>query len=310
MGRIGPGTNLQLNTSFFSGWAGNHFIWCGVSNGTGGLNLTIQDAHSNVLAQTTAFLQIMDIKQMYERWTVGDNPSNAPATTAYVAQDSLVAGELPFQYASPITSATPYVLFVHGWNMPLWLKDRWQSTFKRLYWQGYQGRFGSFRWPTGYGFTGDLSQIVTNLAEKDNYDGSEYNAWLSGTGLLNKLNDLNAKYPGNVYLLAHSMGNVVAGAALRLAGANQVVNTYVASQAAISAHTYDDTVPDYSFDVTLGSVDVNLGPATPNIYGNWLAGNNGGGAGKVMSFYNTNDYALARLHWQLDELWKPDILTP
>ena len=34
-------------------------------------------------------------------------------------------------------------------------KDRFAETaFKRLYWQGYQGRFGSFRWPTDYGFNG------------------------------------------------------------------------------------------------------------------------------------------------------------
>ena len=38
-----------------------------------------------------------------------------------------------------------------------WEKDRFAETaFKRLYWQGYQGRFGEFRWPTSYGFTGDI----------------------------------------------------------------------------------------------------------------------------------------------------------
>ena len=55
---------------------------CGVSNGTGGLNLTIADGSGNVLAQSTAYLQIVDIKQMYERWTVGDQPNVAPTTNA------------------------------------------------------------------------------------------------------------------------------------------------------------------------------------------------------------------------------------
>jgi hypothetical protein len=37
--------------------------------------------------------------------------------------------------------------------METWEKDRYAETaFKRLYWQGYQGRFGSFRWPTGNNF--------------------------------------------------------------------------------------------------------------------------------------------------------------
>jgi hypothetical protein len=102
------------------------------------------------------------------------------------------------------------------------------------------------------------------------------------------------------------MGNVVAGEAIRLEGSNQIVNTYVASQAAVPAHTYDTNVPDYSFDLTVGGFAYNLGPKVPNIYGGWFAGNYGGGAGNVISFYNTNDFALSRLHWQLNQLVKPD----
>jgi hypothetical protein len=129
---------------------------------------------------------------------------------------------------------------------------------------------------------------------------------------LNKLNGLNSQYPGHVYLLAHSMGNIVAGEALRLAGNNQVVNTYVASQAAVTAHAYDTNIANYSFTVTTDAGQFNFGPHTPNIYGNWFAGNNGGAAGHVINFYNANDYALSRLHWQLDQLFKPDqvVATP
>jgi hypothetical protein len=315
VGRLAPGGSVQLNASFFSGWAGNHFIWCGVTNGSGQLNLTIADASGNVLVQASQWIQIVDIKQMYERWTVGDNLNNAPATTASLATENLPVDASAFQYSPPQDTNTPYILFVHGWNMESWEKDRFAETaFKRLYWQGYQGRFGEFRWPTGSGFTGDFSQIYNDPQEKDNFDNSEYNAWLSGAGLLNKLNDLNAEYSGHVYMLAHSMGNVVAGEALRLTDTNQVVNTYVASQAAVTAHTYDDTISDYSFEVPinvpgLGIVNVNFGPKTPNIYGDWFAGNNGGGAEHVISLYNTNDYALSQLHWQLDQLFKPDTLV-
>jgi len=302
IGRLAPGGSIQLNASQFNGWAGNHFIMCGVSNGTGGLNLTIKDGNGNVLGQATSYLQIVDIKQMYERWSVGDNPNNAPTNTAYIVSDGLTAGEMPFRYSNPATAGTPYIMFVHGWNMQYWEKDRFaESAFKRLYWQGYQGRFGSFRWPTGFGFTG-WQTIATNLTEKDNFDSSEYQAWQSAQGLLNKLNDLNGQYPGHVYLLAHSMGNVVANEALRLSGSSQVVNTYVASQAAVSAHTYDTNVANYSFYYPPWSLSAD----TPNIYGNWFSGNNGGGAGQVVSFYNVNDFALQRSVWQRDELLKPD----
>ena len=315
VGRIEPGQSVQLNSSFFSGWAGNHFIWCGVSNGMGGLNLTIMDANSNVLAQTTAYIQIKDIKQIYERWTLGDDLSVAPSTNAIPATDNgFPLGSPGFQYPLPQETNTPYILFVHGWNMESWEKDRFAETaYKRLYWQGYQGRFGLLRWPTGNDFTGDMSQLIANPTEKDNYDGSEYNASLSGLGLLNKLTSLNAEYHGHVYVLAHSMGNVVTGTALRLAGNSQVVNTYVASQAALSAHLYDATIPEYSFtrSVPLGPIMINysFGPVTPDIYVNWFATNNGGGAGQVISFYNTNDYALNANHWQLDQLFKPDVLV-
>jgi len=308
VGRLAPGGSIQLNTIQFSNyWAGNYFIWCGVSNGTGGLNMTIADANSNVLAQSTAYIQIVDIKQMYERWTVGDSPTNAPTTNAVLAaDDGFPTGVPTFQYPLLQNTNTPYILFVHGWNMESWEKDRFAETaFKRLYWQGYQGRFGEFRWPTDYGFSGLWQIIATNITEKDNFDGSEYQAWQSGQGLLNKLNNLNAEYSGQVYLLAHSMGNIVASEALRLANDTQVVNTYVASQAAVSAHTYDEDtndVPDYSFYYPPWSASAD----TPNIYGNWFATNNGCGAGQVISFYNVNDYALQHSVWQLDELLKPD----
>ena len=79
--------------------------------------------------------------------------------------------------------------------------------------------------------------------QKDNFDLSEYQAWQSGSGLRNLLTLLNGEYPGHVYLLGHSMGNVTVGEALRLSGATRLVNTYVSSQAALSAHTvrWDDT---------------------------------------------------------------------
>jgi len=306
IGRLGPGQSIQLNAiQFANGWAGNHFIMCGVSNGTGGLNLTIADASGNVLAQSTSYLQIVDIKQMYERWTIGDMPSIALKTNAVPATEDLSIGASAFQYTQPQDTNTSYILFVHGWNMERWEKDRFaESAFKRLYWQGYHGRFGVFRWPTENGFKG-ISSLATDPSEKDNFDRSEYTAWQSSVGLLNKLKDLNAEYPGHVYMLAHSMGNIVAGEALRLAtqqGLGHLVNTYVASQAAVSAHTYDTNIANYSFNYFPWRSQA----VTPNIYGNWFLGNNGGGAGQVVNFYNTNDYALQRSVWQLNQLLKPD----
>ena len=295
VGRLAPSGSIQLNANYFgSTWRGNHFIWCGVSNGTGGLMLTIADANSNVLAQSAVYIQIKDIKDMYERWTVGDNPNIAPLAVATNAYNDLPTGEMPFHYNVNTDASTPYILHVHGFNMKTWEKDRFAETeFKRLYWQGYQGRFGEFRWPT-------TVQGVLNLATAFNL--SESNAWASAPALLNLLNILNTEYPGNVYLTAHSHGNVVAGEALRLAGNNQVVNTYIAMQGAIAAFAYDPTTPirEPRLDPT-DSYDryaaywTNGAPC----YFNGIQG-----AGTFVNFFNTNDYALTQL-WEPDQNLKP-----
>jgi len=318
-GRLGPGQSIQLNVARFmqpGNWLGNYYIWCGVSNGTGGLTMTIADGSGNTLAKTTAYIQIQDIKQMYERWTVGDNPNVVPLAVATNAVNDLAVGTMPFNYISTSDTNTPYILFVHGWNMRTDDKDRFAETaFKRLYWQGYQGRFGEFRWPTGFGFTGSTLQALTDAR---NFDNSEYQAWQSAQGLFNKLYDMNAAYPNHVYLMAHSMGNVVAGEALRLAGNSQVVNTYVASQAALPAHDYDATVTTpyllpfsywYPSGPLWGAGEQNYGPNTPNIYVNWLATNTAA-VDRRINFYNQNDFALAMPRWGFDQITKPDYIPP
>jgi hypothetical protein len=287
VGRVSPGQDVTLPVILLENSYGrNHLIWCGVTNGSGQLTLTIADANSNVLAKTSVYIKVVDIKQMYERWTVGDESAVAPTNEAVPATDNLPAGASAFQYLPP-TANTPYILHVHGWNMPTWLKARYAETeFKRLYWQGYQGRFGAFDWPTYTGFT--------------TYDPSEFQAWNSAPGLLNLLTQLNAEYPGQVYLTAHSMGNVVAGEALRLAGSDQLVNTYIAMQGAVSAHTYDPTTPDYG-----------TYPEPDRYADYWTNGapsyfNGSAGAGTYVNFFNTNDYALNK--WLTDQYYKPDAL--
>ena len=107
VGRLGPGGNIQLNASTFSNnWAGDHYIWCGVSSGSDQLNLTVADGSGNTLAQSSQYIQLQDIKQMYERWTVGDAPGSTPASVATNAEDNFSAGTpaAPFnyQYHAPI----------------------------------------------------------------------------------------------------------------------------------------------------------------------------------------------------------------
>jgi Alpha/beta hydrolase family len=275
-----------------------HLLFDAVSQGSGKLVVSIykNDGVTKLGESQPTYLKLQDVKEMYERWTV-DNGSGSPTTTA-----SLAPG---YSYDPTIPAENDYILFVHGWNLAPWERDAFAETaFKRLYWQGYKGHFGAFQWPTQYGFSGNISGIL----DADNFDNSEFNAWYSATGLLGLLNNLNSQYPGHVYLVAHSMGNVVAGEALKLAGSSQVVNTYVAMQAAVASHAYDPTTYVRTNDLNLYGIGYNS--HAPNYYASYYT--NGApcyfdgtaGAANYINFYNQRDYALAR--WEVDEDFKPD----
>lgn len=287
VGRLQPNSPVLLNNLFLlSGHASDYLIFCGARRGKGEIVLTIKDG-DNVLATTSTWVQLKDIKEMYERWSVCGIGTNAPTSTAYREVEGLPPGIPPFKYAQPNDPNTPYILHVHGWNMNPWEKNRFAETaFKRLYWQGYQGRFGSFDWPT---YTGMLS-----------FDRSENMAWQSAAPLRNLLVNLNSLYPNEVRLTAHSMGNVVAGEALRTNAT--LVHTYVAMQAAIPSHTYDPTTTNRS----LGLLD----SGTPNRYAEYWT--NGAscyfygttGAARYINFFNKEDWALGL--WETDQDSKPD----
>lgn len=70
---------------------------------------------------------------------------------------------------------------------------------------------------------------------------SDAKAMASGVGLASKLQDLNNDCGANVFVFAHSMGNLVASEALRN---GPTVNVFIASQAASVACAYDATGPE------------------------------------------------------------------
>ena len=226
----------------------------------------------------------------------------------------------------PSDEAKDYILFVHGWNMSPFDKDWFSDTaFKRLWHQGYKGRFGAFRWPTFFfdrGLFGIPLPVPDDweLPERTHFDASEHRAWASASGLLGLLGQLKGgQFHGKVRMMAHSMGNVVAAEALRQAGGN-VAHTYVASQAALSAHCYDAAAPLMPY--------YGQPKTTPNVYGyhwqpgvtsfpdQWQAENRPsymhanymqGKAGRYVSYYNDEDWALRWPRWQATQQSKPNI---
>lgn len=305
-------------------------IFDGVGIGKGRLALVFVKDGKIIGEANGVWLDLKDMKSLYERWTVGDGPAansngdgggGAPAAIAVISQARLPSGVTACQYTASNSglslpddpNGNKYILFVHGWNVFPWEKDaRAETMLKRLYWQGYKGKFGAYDWPTTY-HTSDFSAI-------QDFDEGEYSGWRSAVPLKTLFATLHGKYPDGVYAMAHSGGNIVTGEALRLAaqsGAGTLVDTYVASQAAVPVHCYDPSQPtptDYfnswrTVTKIKDTVPVSVyphGPDTPNIYNNWMTPNSGSVSSRG-NFYNVNDYALSRIIYETDQALKPDI---
>ncbi len=324
---VEPGFWRQLDAASMTN---DFFLYCGTSRGAGELAVRVT-LGAKVIGEASVFLDLRDVKELYERWTVGEPPDwqgAEPATSCTLFGGGLPAGVPATAFLGGTNQ--PYILFVHGWNMSPDDKDFFAETaFKRLYWQGYSNRFGAFRWPTAY----DQGDTFTATADLNHFNRSEMYAWKAGEPLRQLLVSLNQRYPGKTYLLAHSMGNVVAGEALALNaekfGGGQIVNAYVASQAAVSLHAYNGSNANSAFMLNFQRPDlVILAPAmapyfdqfgkqiaygvfdfdtkTPNLYRDWLATNKVSCARRV-NFYNANDNALSPGLWELNQLFKPGL---
>lgn len=161
----------------------------------------------------------------------------------------------------------------------------------------------SFDWPTFSNEEGPDWPIFGEGAN-NTYNPSDFQAYRSGRALRNILEDY--RQPENlqpVHLLAHSMGNVVAGEALRQWAVDPVtvdplVTNYIAMQAAVSAGAYRDNgtdsrvfgrpVPDlYRFfqHGRDGLTDPSLGTES-------YFQSNGFSSENRVNYYNEQDFAL------------------
>ncbi len=134
-----------------------------------------------------------------------------------------------------------YIMMVHGWRMKNPERVAFAETaFKRLYWSGYKGRFGLYSWPTGWfekpAHVYGIWQLEYLYGNEQNYGNSEVIARAAGAKLSNLLSDLNTDK--SIHVFAHSMGNVVVSEALKKANGVQLMDHYVASQAAEVASSY------------------------------------------------------------------------
>jgi hypothetical protein len=272
------------------------FIFEGAVQGKGELVLSVK-VDGIAVTETKVVLDIHDTQWFYDKFVLSN-----PTDTIWRARVSETATPNETDYVS-IKQSNDYLLFVHGWNMDDDEKRRWAETiFKRLWWQGYTGKIGLFDWPClTFSFVPDV------VADAANFADSEFVAWQSAEALAKVLTDLNGRY--NLSVIAHSQGNVVMGEALKKYSGTKKLKTYIATQAAISANTYD--VGDHLDEPRWFLVAKD---EQPNIYGFFSTGwapdepYFKGLTTKVersFNYYNLKDWALTGVKWELSNAIKP-----
>ncbi len=252
-----------------------HFLFEGAGIGEGQLMLTISQ-NGNVIAQTGVWLDLHDIKDLYEQAHTENIDTAPPSTkTSVLVEDKT----LP---ANPAESQQ-VIVFVHGLNVGNWeYHDESETMFKRLYWQGYSGRFAAFDWPSPL-FA--LIPTGTNEISYLGFNTGEYISWHSGTALKAYIDDLRNRLPEyTINLAVHSLGNVAANEAIR-EGAQ--VDNYVLMQAAISAGAFDGNNSALTYNYLAATAG-----SSPNA--NALGGYNNCFTNQCrrVNFYNDDDFAL------------------
>ena len=248
------GTGTYLTPTTFWQWAGinagknmGYIIFEGCSAGKGQLVLTINKPDGTELAEAgSVWLDLKNIKEMYQRVKVKprdpfgipapfDNASTFDETTASseVANDS-------YSFSAPSDETKTAVVFVHGSNISYDnAVENGETMFKRLYWQGYNGRFVLFYWDTLVGpFGGDVPA---------HYNYNEYRAFKYGLALKHYVeNSLPTGYVKNV--VGHSMGNMVISSALYPRGAmpGMTCQNVILMQAAVPASCFNSGAAIYS----------------------------------------------------------------
>lgn len=299
IGTISASQSFTFPGTYFTNSGDKYFLFEGAGVGSGELVLTISQG-TNVLARTSSWFDLKDIKTMFEQAHI-NNPPVAPPDTALSDQSTF---HEDFTLSADSAEAKQMIVFVHGWRMEQWDYYSFSSTmFKRLYWAGYQGRFASLRWPClSKGTDGTIGQWLT-------FNRSEYISFMSAKGAEEYFRALQTRLPGySINVAAHSQGNILMMETLKrfLTNGSPVIDNYVLMEAAVPAHCYDTNAPNYST-----FVDTDAESPTPDTYRGYPGAINNGlrTGGQMVNFFNRLDFAV-QLAWESNEILnKPDFMN-
>jgi len=283
-----PGTAFTLPANLLATPGPKHFLFEGVSAGQGELILTVSKA-GQVAAETGAHIKLQDVGSMYDRAFIRDVITTHPAMRWSTNQSTFgIEQELPEQP----DETEGVIVYVHGWNNDYrQFRSYAETMFKRLWWQGYRGRFAGLKWPT--------------LTFATSYNRSEYIAFRSAQGATSYFSHLRTKFPNHsINVAAHSMGNILMMETLKLqlAAQTQPLNNYVLMEAAVPAQCYDVNAPLYdSFTIREGE------SPTPNTYNGYPGAINTAIRGEMSNFFSDEDFATSRAWEDNQVLFKPNL---
>jgi len=249
-------TPLQYNQMAFDDRGTARLIFEGVSGNdrcmtqqkTCFLKLTIKDKGTDKIAVSTKlYIDLHDIKDFYAHHTVGTGIEQEPEDTVKV---DIPGVETTLFTPDNLQDKVDYVLFIHGWRMPYEERVSFaETTLKRLYWAGYKGKFGTFSWPTTWFFKPAYANTLETLGyifgDITSYSRGEKIARNSGKFLKKQLEEIKQDH-NSLQVIAHSMGNLVIGEALKLMDPG-IVDNYIATQAATSSGAYDSDQTEMNF---------------------------------------------------------------
>lgn len=276
----------------------SHFLFEGAGIGSGRLTLTISK-NSNVLCVASAYLEFHDVKDFFEHARSSDVALNDPPTTNTGAYsiDS-------YQVAHASSENKEVIVFVHGINNTEFVYENANDTiFKRLYWQGYNGRYAAFRWPSP---TWSLMPTSTNQIGYLEYNKGEYIGWQSGAGFKHYVDNLRARFPDyTINVCATSGGGVVASEGIRL-GAQ--VDNYAMVFVSLPAESFDGNNTNLIYDYLASGGALRPDADALGGYNNCFTNS----STRFVNFYNDDDFAnfIGALHvagWEQIQLHtRPD----
>jgi hypothetical protein len=163
---ITPSSSFTFPESYFTNGGNKFFLFEGAGVGSGRLTLTISQ-NSNIICQTSAYLDLQDVEKFYEQAVITNNYTGAISNWNGVIQE--VVNPQTTNASDP-----DVIVFVHGINVPYWnWLDDGDTVFKRLYWSGYQGKFAAVKWPCHYLTPPDVwDASIFNVSELEAYKAS------------------------------------------------------------------------------------------------------------------------------------------